>query len=338
MADYEELINELSDLCGIYRDYWDIFGNKHEASFDSKTSVLSAMGCRIDSEEDVLAEIKKRRDFPWNCFVEPVIFASVNSDMIFIPVYIALSEGYDDTAVFFMSITDENGLCESFKFNSKELQPKDERLIDDVRYAKYELPYAALKGGYSIGYYAVAVSFSSFNVHLKGSCRLIIAPDSCYIPAELEKGRAWGLSVNLYCLRSNRNWGFGDFADLKNLIFLSADFRAGFVGINPLHAIPNKIPFGVSPYSALSRLYKNFLYIDIESVPEVKNSDKAQSLLNSEEFIRGIERLRATEYIDYEATASLKEKILKAAFDDFYDNLTAGHDDRKKMYESYVKE
>jgi 4-alpha-glucanotransferase len=338
MADYDELINELSGLCGIYRDYWDIFGNKHEASFESKTAVLRAMGCGIDSEEDVLTEIKKRRDFPWNSFVEPVIFASVNSDMISIAVYIPLPQNSADDAVFSMNITDEHGHKDSFNFNLSNMSPKDERLLDGMSYAKYELPYAAQDGKYRIGYYAAEVLFSAVGSSLRGSCRLIITPDSCYIPPELENARTWGLSVNLYCLCSERNWGLGDFTDLKNLISLSGDLGAGFVGINPLHAIPNTAPFGISPYSAVSRLYRNFLYIDIESVPEVKNSDKAQSLLHSEDFIKEIKRLRETEFIDYEAVASLKEEMLKTAFNDFYKKLNIAQKERHQAFLAYVKE
>src|SRR5690554_4793872 len=37
---------------------------------------------------------------------------------------------------------------------------------------------------------------------------------SCYIPDWLEPGRCFGVTCQLYSLRSNRNWGIGDFEDL----------------------------------------------------------------------------------------------------------------------------
>ena len=89
------------------------------------------------------------------------------------------------------------------------------------------------------------------------------------MPEQLQTGRTWGLAVNLYALRSERNWGVGDLGDLRTLVAWLSGLNAGLVGINPLHEIPNTVPFGISPYSPVSRLYRNFIYIDIERVPEI---------------------------------------------------------------------
>lgn len=42
-----------------------------------------------------------------------------------------------------------------------------------------------------------------------------------YIPPALDTGRSWGFSLNLYALRSRRNWGVGDFTDLRTFVRLS---------------------------------------------------------------------------------------------------------------------
>ncbi len=86
----------------------------------------------------------------------------------------------------------------------------------------------------------------------------------CYIPPWLEDGRAWGITCQLYALRSARNWGIGDFEDLARLAELAAPLGADFIGINPLHALFFADHNVFSPYTPSSRRFLNPLYIAIE--------------------------------------------------------------------------
>jgi 4-alpha-glucanotransferase len=47
--------------------------------------------------------------------------------------------------------------------------------------------------------------------------------------------RLWALGLQLYAVRSGRNWGHGDFTDLKRLIAIAAAHGASGIGLNPLH-------------------------------------------------------------------------------------------------------
>jgi 4-alpha-glucanotransferase len=122
--------------------------------------------------------------------------------------------------------------------------------------------------------------------------------------------RCWLLAVQLYGIRSARNWGIGDFTDLEGLIELAAQLGAEGVGLNPLHALFDDRPGDCSPYSPNSRLFLNPLYIDVEKLSE---------------FLPGgftgegdtIARLRASEIVGYTAVADLKWRALRAAFDAF---------------------
>ena len=67
-----------------------------------------------------------------------------------------------------------------------------------------------------------------------------LATGRCYQPAVLEERRLWGFMVQLYGLRSERNWGIGDFTDLRPLIEIAAGLGAALVGVNPLHATRGK--------------------------------------------------------------------------------------------------
>ena len=98
--------------------------------------------------------------------------------------------------------------------------------------------------------------------------KLELEPGRCYQPEVLEQQRLWGFMAQLYGLRSERNWGIGDFTDLRKLIEIAARLGAAVVGVNPLHATQG------SPYSPSSRHALNVLYIDVEAVPGFEKSAK----------------------------------------------------------------
>src|SRR5690349_13934714 len=57
-----------------------------------------------------------------------------------------------------------------------------------------------------------------------------LEPGRCYEPELLAQGgRVWGFMVQLYGLRSNRNWGIGDFGDLATLVEVAAARGAAVV-------------------------------------------------------------------------------------------------------------
>jgi 4-alpha-glucanotransferase len=115
--------------------------------------------------------------------------------------------------------------------------------------------------------------------------------------------RCWLLAIQLYGIRSARNWGIGDFTDLEGLIKLAADLGAGGVGLNPLHALFDDRPGDCSPYSPNSRLFLNALYIDAGKLAGAKP-----------ESSDSIDRLRASDVVDYAAVARLKWQALRSAF------------------------
>jgi 4-alpha-glucanotransferase len=117
--------------------------------------------------------------------------------------------------------------------------------------------------------------------------------------------RCWLLAVQLYSVRSARNWGIGDFTDLEGLIAWSAGLGAGGVGLNPLHVLFDDRPADCSPYSPNSRLFLNPLYIDVEKLPGV--SRPADDVV----------RIRQGDLVDYPAVAKLKWRALRSAFKKF---------------------
>ncbi len=80
---------------------------------------------------------------------------------------------------------------------------------------------------------------------------------ACHLPAD----RGWGIFCQLYELRSARQWGIGDFADLADLARICGAAGADFLGINPVHALFTAAPSHASPFSPSNRRFLNPLYI-----------------------------------------------------------------------------
>lgn len=140
--------------------------------------------------------------------------------------------------------------------------------------------------------------------------------ERCHLPTVLaEGGRLWGLSVQLYSLRSQRNWGIGDFTDLTRLIDIVAATGGDFIGLNPLHALFPDAPTLISPYSPSHRGFLNVLYIDVEAAPGFAACEAVQCRVTSAEFRQRLAGLRESSLVDYPAVAALKLETLRMIFE-----------------------
>jgi (1->4)-alpha-D-glucan 1-alpha-D-glucosylmutase len=141
---------------------------------------------------------------------------------------------------------------------------------------------------------------------------------TAYLPPALETGRVWGLALNLYTLRSERNWGIGDFTDLRDFMRFARSLGADVVGLNPLHALHYGDPASASPYSPTSRFFLNPLYIDVEAVPEFSHDDVRAAAVRervaSPQFAEALAALRATPLVEYERVARAKWSALEELY------------------------
>src|SRR6185369_9908307 len=105
-------------------------------------------------------------------------------------------------------------------------------------------------------------------------------------------------------VRSEHNWGCGDFRDLKRVVdWVAEELGASFIALNPLHAIHNRRPFNTSPYLPNCIFYQNFLYLDVEAMADFAGCRRAQQLRQSPEIVAEIEALRNSPYVEYERVA-----------------------------------
>ncbi len=66
------------------------------------------------------------------------------------------------------------------------------------------------------GYHRLSIEAPS---GVSGATHLIVCPSRCFTPDDMRPVCACGgLAMQLYAVRSMRNWGIGDFGDLKALV------------------------------------------------------------------------------------------------------------------------
>ncbi|MEO1079970.1 MAG: 4-alpha-glucanotransferase [Pseudomonadota bacterium] len=168
---------------------------------------------------------------------------------------------------------------------------------------------------------------------------LFITPPQAYEPeALLEGGRLFGVSVQLYTVRSERNWGMGDFTDLGNLVRDAAREGVQVVGVNPLHALFPANPLHFSPYSPSNRAFLNAMYIDPLATPEYTSCEDAQALVESQSFQERVAGLRETHYVDYAGVAQARWEVLELLYRHFRETELVAATPRARAFRDFCEQ
>jgi 4-alpha-glucanotransferase len=133
--------------------------------------------------------------------------------------------------------------------------------------------------------------------------RLIVSPGRCWLP---EGWRGWGWAVQLYATRGRDSWGIGDLGDLRTVREFAQAQGAGFVLVNPLHAVAPTEGQEDSPYLPATRRFRNPVYL---RVPEVPGADAVDLEADAGRA------LGDGELIDRDAVWALKRRVLQRVFD-----------------------
>ena len=299
------LLQQLCALIGIEDQYRDGLGNLIKASPESVREILNALGFPTNNENQlehaisVLANQKLFSTLPEHYFIEqenarPSIPLCLPSDVI----------GELDWQINLASgdiIADTQSI--------EKLQVLSKYQTKNHSYTLYQLALPKLP----LGTHKITTVINQNTYR----CQIFSTPQRCYMPFNSDSEKIWGLAVQLYSLRSNQNWGIGDFTDLVTVIELAAQQGASFVGLNPLHALYYSNPSHISPYSPNSRCFLNTLYIDVASVPLFNQDLATQSLVSSNDFQRELTRVRESELVDYEKVAQLKYRALTLLYQAF---------------------
>lgn len=310
-ASYDEALARAASFWGIEREYWDVWSQRHEASAEVKRRILATLNVNTDSKESLDAAVEERLWTEWSRFLPAALVVSEHTSEVVAAFPAALA--HESVSV---SIRWEDGTSEQRRLELPKLADVGWAELRGKQFVKKRLMLPPLR----LGYHELEVSIANHAIGLSiATSRLTVCPDRAWCPPELESGgRTAGIAVSLYGLRSARNWGCGDFTDLRALIDWAAeDAGVGFIALNPLHAIPNRQPFNTSPYLPACTFYRNLLYVDIEQVPDFQKSPWARRLAASPPVRTEIEALRGAEFVEYERVNRLKLKFLKIAFRQF---------------------
>jgi (1->4)-alpha-D-glucan 1-alpha-D-glucosylmutase len=306
-----ESLYRLADLAGIEVSYHDYFGVAHHISEDTLCRILTAMGFQTETDEQIHAAIAAHDLTVWQRILEPVMVIREGE----LPLRFSVTAPNDIESEVQWVIREEGGRLHQGTLRASQCALEEARELNGrVR----ERRLASLHVRLPLGYHELTVTILSQGARITGTMSLITVPESCYVPPTLSgDGRVFGLAVQLYSLRSKRNWGIGDFSDLRTLATLARERGIAAIGLNPLHELDPINPAASSPYSPSSRRTISPTYIDVEAVPEFNDSAEAKNLVNEPAFLADLATARRQTIIDYAPIVKAKRRVLEACYRTF---------------------
>jgi len=321
-------IDQLCSLCGIETEFVDSNGETVRVSADTKRELLAGMDIDAGDEAQlpsIMAELEYR---DWLRILPPVKVVREGEDSRVIACTVPRQL---DHVLMTWSLELDNGERWDGNFCPAELPLIGELSIQDQCYRRYAFTLPALS---PLGYHRLTVEYAEKN--LKDAMSFIVTPEQCYLPPVLQENqKVWGLSLSLHAIRSQRNWGIGDFTDIKSLVDYAAEHEAAMIRVNPLQALNVTKPDICNAYEPSNRLFYNVLYLDLEAIPDFAESETVQQIVLDPEFQAQLRALRAEELVDYREVATVKLGVLESLFAHFRDRHLRKPSKRGKAFRAY---
>ncbi|MBA3517441.1 MAG: 4-alpha-glucanotransferase, partial [Rhizobiales bacterium] len=285
---------------GIEPGFRDARGEDVVTSDATNVRLLRAMGVEADTERKAAAALEQAERAAWASALPPVVVVRPEDDRCVVEIVAPAG-----TRRIAWRLEMEDGA--ELRGTAEKLAPL-RRTGGGLDREQVQL----LLPGLPWGYHRLHLP------ELDASAVLIVTPGKCWLPKGMEDGAGlWGIAAQLYLLRSERNWGIGDFGDLAHFIEISAARGCHVIGLNPLHQMFLDNPEHASPYSPATRLYLNALYIDVPAIPEFASSPDALRFVESSSFMEELQSCRSALLVDYGSVAELKLEALRILFREF---------------------
>jgi 4-alpha-glucanotransferase len=313
-------LQNLARLYNLQTAYIDGLGQLRKAPPEAIMRVLKTLGAAVESSADAPAALRARHQSLWRQAIEPVIVAWQGHPL---KIKLRLPVGLAQASIAGEIIV-ENGERIQCRFDAiKNLQP----LLREVEGASYVKRSLVLHAPLPFGYHRLQLRIGNLDLE----SYLFAAPYHAYSPSE-SGAKRWGLFCPLYALHSARSWGAGDFSDLAELARFAGGLNGRAVGTLPMLAGFLDEPFNPSPYAPVSRLFWNEFYLDVTKIPEFAQCAAARAIVESAEFRRDLEAVRAPSLVDYRKVMALKRTVIEALLDSFLSTPTG----RRESFENFV--
>ncbi len=317
------LLRKLATRLGIVDAYLDQSGGEmRQTSDETRVRLLAAMGhdaCTEDAARDILKALRRARRRQW---ISPVRVVRQQSRSLK-RVMVRVPRMDADDVQWRLALVTEDGIRTEWSGVTHG---------GPSRRMELTLPVVP-----PLGYHSLGVMFTAGHRHNRATQRLIVVPSRCTPPeARLHGRRGFGITTNLYTVRSEKNWGAGDIGDAKAIAHWLGLHGGAFVGMNPLHALRNA-GHDVSPYSPITRLFRNPLYLRVEDVPELGHDTAALARIATPEFQAELAELRAAQMLDYARVMALRAPVLESLHRTFVDREVSHGSPRAREYAVYIE-
>lgn len=323
-----ENLRQLSKLAGILDGYQDARGQWRETSDETRRALLASMGIACGDDQAIQDSLAAWHRREWGRWLSPVQVVPAGSAP---QVTVRLPRRLWSQPFHWTIEWESPRPVQAGDFLPEGLSVLESAELEGESYVAVQLSLPSLD---EPGYHVLRLHSGERQAQMS----LVIHPQRCFEPVSLQNGqRAWGVSAQLYGLRSVRNWGIGDFTDLRHLVEWAAASGAGMVAVNPMHALYPHRPQHASPYSPSSRCFLNALYLDIEAVPEYGACTAARDIVAAPEFQAELRALRAAPLVEYASVAAAKFRVLEVLFREFRDKHLVSGSERARAFGEFIE-
>ncbi|MGL4440485.1 MAG: glycogen debranching protein GlgX, partial [Bosea sp. (in: a-proteobacteria)] len=253
-------LDQLASAAGIAPEWWDVTGNHHLVTPETKKALLAAMRLPASTTGDARASLmllaleREDRSLPMTL----VARASRPPSLMLPP---------GDGRRIMLHIESADGTMTEWPVSPEAGEPERITGVDGRQHARRRMTLPALE----TGRYTIRLE------HVPdAACEMIIAPAQCWMPDALSR-RRFGIAAHLSTLRRDGDQGIGDFTTLAQLGAEAAKAGAVTLGLTPIHALFAQDRERASPYHPSDRRFLDPIYIDVASgpfaeVPAVRNA------------------------------------------------------------------